>query len=388
MPWREAFLRHLGPGLLSGIAAGDWFRMLRENRFAVAPSRLPKAMAITLQSLQNSIVGRYETWRYRSKYESALVHPPLFLLGHWRHGTTHLHNLFAVDDRFAYPNNFEAFFPHTFLTTEAVAIRLLAFFLPRRRPMDNIEWTMRSPQEDEFALAIASGVSPCLGWMFPNRREHYDRHLTLRDASADETARWKAAFARFVKKLSWKYGRPLVLKSPPHTGRIAHLLELFPGAKFVHIHRDPYAVFASTAHMLRVNGEFNRLQRRRDEPLDDWVLGQYVKMYDAFFEEWELIPSENRVEIGFEALEVDPLGQLRRVYEALRLPEFNTVEPAMRRYVDSIEGYRKNAFPELSVQLRSRIATEWRRSFETWSYPVGRQLPSQPPSTGRTTPCT
>lgn len=370
MAWRDTFLRYFGPGLLSGITAGDWFRLLRDNRFAVAPSRLPKAMAITFQSLQNSIVSRYETWRFGSRLNGTLVQPPLFILGHWRHGTTHLHNLFAVDERFAFPNNYEVFFPHTFLTTEVVAIRLVAFFLPRRRPMDNVEWNMRSPQEDEFALAIASGVSPCLGWMFPERRGHYDRYLTMRDASEDERARWKAAFVLFLKKLTWKYGRPPVLKSPPHTGRIKLLLELFPRAKFVHIHRDPYAVFASTLHMLRVNGEMNRLQHPRPEPLEDWVLGQYAKMYGAYFEERELIPAENRVEIGFEELEADPLGQLRRVYEALHLPDFNSVEPAMRRYIDSIAGYRKNAFPELPAEMRSRIAREWRRSFEEWGYPV------------------
>ena len=369
MAWRDTFLRHLGPGLLSGIAAGDWFRLLRDNRFAVTPSRLPKAVAITAQSLQNSLVGAYERWRFGARVNETVIRPPLFLLGHWRHGTTHLHNLFAADDRFAFPNNYEAFFPHTFLATEAVAIRPVAFFLPKRRPMDNVEWDMQSPQEDEFALNIASGVSPCMGWMFPARREYYDRYLTMEDATAEEVARWKAALVLFLKKLTWKYGRPLVLKSPPHTGRIKLLLELFPDAKFVHIRRDPYAVFASTRHTLSVNGELNRLQRPRTESADDWVLGQYAKMYGAFFREWRQIPAENRVEIGYEQLEIDPAGQLRRVYEALRLPDFGHAEPAIRRYVDSIAGYRKNNFPELPADLRGRIARAWRPSFAAWGYP-------------------
>jgi hypothetical protein len=37
-------------------------------------------------------------------------------------------------------------------------------------------------------------------------------------------------------------------------------------------------------------------------------------MYEVFFEERKLIPQGNLVEVRFEQLEEDPLGQLRRVY--------------------------------------------------------------------------
>ena len=168
--------------------------------------------------------------------------------------------------------------------------------------------------------------------------------------------------------VTWKYGRPLVLKSPPHTGRVRLLLELFPGAKFVHICRDPYAVFSSTRHMFRVNGELNRLQRpRRDDP-DGWVLRQYRAMYDAYFEDRRLIPAGNLAEVRFEHLEADPVGQVRRVYEGLGLPDFGHAEPAVRRYVASVAGYRKNSFPGLPPALRTGVADEWFAGFEAWGY--------------------
>ena len=370
MAWRDTFLRYFGPGLLGGITAGDWVKLLRDNHFNIALSCLPRAIAISSQSLQNSVFRGYEQWRYDPKLKDVAVQPPLFLLGHWRNGTTHLHNLLTVDERFAFANNYQAFFPHSFLSTEAFASRLLAFFLPKRRPMDNIEWDMRSPQEDEFALCVASGESPCMGWAFPQRQEHYNRYLTFRDVSAGELARWQEAFVLFLKKLTWKYGRPLVLKSPPHTCRIRLLLELFPRAKFVHIHRNPYAVFPSGKRTFQVNFELHRLQRPRPDRLNEWVLRQYRKMYEVFFEERRLIPEGNFVEVRFEHLEEDPLGQLRRVYEVLGLPDFGLIEPALRRYVDSIAGYTKNKFPDLPTALRNRIAEEWRPCFQEWGYPV------------------
>src|SRR5678816_885369 len=118
MAWRDAFLRWFGPGMLGGITFGDWVRLLVDNRFNVSPRRLPRAMAITAQSAQNSAMKWIEDVRYGASVRDANVLPPLFVLGHWRSGTTHLHNLLAVDDRFAFPNNYQALFPHAFLSME------------------------------------------------------------------------------------------------------------------------------------------------------------------------------------------------------------------------------------------------------------------------------
>jgi hypothetical protein len=326
-------------------------------------------MAITSHTTANSVLGWFENWRYGPQLKEVAVPPPLFLLGHWRSGTTHLHNLMTVDERFAFPNNYQALFPHTFLTTEAVNSRLMAFFLPKRRPMDNVEWDLRSPQEDEFALCASCFASPCMGWVFPRRRDHYDRYLTFRDVSEREIVGWREALVLFLKKLTLKYGRPLVLKSPPHTCRIRLLLQLFPQARFVHIHRNPYAVFPSSRKTFQVALEMHRLQRRPDE-WDEWILRQYRTMYDVFFEERSLIPAGHFHEVCYERLEEDPVGEVRRVYEALSLPDFGQVEPALRRYVGSIAGYRKNEFPELLAELRKRIADEWRPCFEEWGYSV------------------
>jgi omega-hydroxy-beta-dihydromenaquinone-9 sulfotransferase len=372
MAWREFFLTHFGPGLLGGLTLGDWLRLLGENRFAVAPSRIPRALAITYHSTQNSAFRLLDRWKTGQALNDVAIPPPLFVLGHWRNGTTHLHNLLAVDDRFAFPNTYQALYPHTFLSTEALNSGLISFFMPKRRPMDNVEWSLRSPQEDEFALCVASLKSPCLGWLFPQCRAHYDRYLTFREVSEDEIEHWREAFLQFLQKLTWKYGRPLLLKSPPHTGRIRQLLTMFPQARFVHIHRDPYAVFPSSRRTFRVNSELNGLQRtrEREDEFDDWILRQYRALYDAFFEERGLIPAGHYHEVGFEGLESDPIGEVGRIYEALDLPDFRHVEPELRRYVDSIAGYTKNTFPSLPADLRRRIANEWRPCFEEWGYPV------------------
>jgi omega-hydroxy-beta-dihydromenaquinone-9 sulfotransferase len=366
MMWRNPLLRDLGPGLLAGITVGDWLRLLSDNGFGISPSRLLRALAISAQSVRNS----YENWRYQTRLKNVEVHSPIFVLGHWRSGTTHLHRLLTVDPRFAYPNSYQALYPHTFLPTEEVNSRLIERLLPKRRPMDDMEWNVRLPQEDEFALCVSTFKSPCMGWVFPHRREHYDRYLTFRGVPKREVRQWQQALMGFLQKLTVKYRRPIVLKSPPHTCRIKLLLQMFPQAKFVHVHRDPYVVFQSSRRTFQLNFELAGLQQPRLHDLDEWILRQYRAMYDVFFEERNLIPNGHFHEVRFTDLEKDPVGQMRRLYAALDLPDFEHCELAVQRYVDSIADHEKNHFPALSTGLRSRIAQDWRPCFERWGYAV------------------
>jgi len=368
MLWREALLIRFGSGAFCGMPLGLWLKVLRDNRFAIGRPYWGRAAAITVGSLPNSLISWWENLVYARKVSSTKVAPPLFILGIWRSGRTHLHNLLAQDDRFAFPNTYQVFYPQTFLTTEKLNSKLVEFFLPKMRPQDNVSMGIQEPQEDEFAFCSLTGRGFTMAWAFPRRAEHYDRYLTFREASAREVTEWKSALAWFIQKLSWKYGKPLVLKSPGHTCRIKLLLQLFPDAKFVHIHRNPYDVFQSTQHMVRKVMPWWALQVPDYTNLDDGTIRQYKEVYDVFFEERELIPEGRFHEISFEALEADQIGQVRSVYEALALPDFMAVEPALRRYVESLSGYRKNRFPELSASLRKRIAGEWRRCFEEWGY--------------------
>lgn len=355
---------------LPGITAGGWLRLLRENRFRVEPAHWPRAALITLGSLFNSGYRLVEDLRHRRRLAGVEVKPPLFILGHWRSGTTHLHNLLALDRQLAFPNAYQVFFPHTFLTTERMNSKLYRGMLVRTRLIDNVKMGFRVPYEDEFALCTATNLSPYLAWVFPGRSDRYDRYLTLRDVPPGELARWKETLVWFLKKLTLKHGRPLVLKSPTHTCRIKLLLEMFPEARFVHIHRDPCTVFLSTRRMLEVAGPLMNLQRVDARGLDDHVIDRYRTMYDLFFEERGLIPAGRYHEMAFEDLERDPQDTLAALYRGLGLPGFDALRPALDRYLGSVKTYRKNVHPPLPPGLRERLAREWRRCFEEWGYPA------------------
>ena len=88
------------------------------------------------------------------------------------------------------------------------------------------------------------------------------------------------------------------------------------------------------------------------------TIRQYKEVFDAFFEDKGLIPACRYHEVRFEELERDPVGQFRKVYQVLGLPDFGQVEPSVRRYVSSQAGYKKNAYPEITPETKVRIVRE------------------------------
>jgi hypothetical protein len=355
--------------LLMGITLEDWVRLLFENRFVIAPHYWPRAVLLTAGSLGNSICRYIENLSFGRAIVNERIFEPLFILGHWRSGTSLLHNLLALDRQFAYPNLYQVCFPHTFLCTERAFAPIFSIFIPKQRVMDGMGQTVKSPLEEEFALSLASFCSPYMSWVFPGREEHYDRYLTFHGISKKEVERWKTVFLSFLKKLTYKYGRPLLLKSPPHTCRIRLLLEMFPKARFVHIHRDPYAVFQSTEHLLMKMTPVMRLQRHDWQDSEARILRRHQIMYNSYFEERVLIADGRLHEVCFEELERDPVAQIRAIYENLGLPGFSTIQPILESYIQSIAQYRKNKYSPLDPEIRRQIAKEWQRCFEEWGYP-------------------
>ncbi len=361
----------IGHNYLTGITFGAWCRLLAQNGFQISPAYLHRAAVITLASLSNSAFAAVEDWRHGAAIKAVqITRPPLFVLGHWRSGTTLLHELLAQDvAQFQFPNTYQVVNPYTFLTTQGVATRALRWLLPATRPMDNMPMHFTSPQEDEFAPLLMTLTSLYLGVSFPRRMAHYDRYMTFRDVDPAEVAAWQAAFVWFCQKLSLADDRTLLIKSPPHTARIRTILQMFPDARFVHIHRDPYRVFQSQRHFFDTAGWYTYLQRPDPAAIDEGILARHEAMYDAYFADLPLIPPGHLHEIRFDALEADPVGEIARTYAALSLTGFADFEPGLRRYVASLQGYRKNDFTPIDPATKALVADRWSRSFDHWNYP-------------------
>jgi hypothetical protein len=359
---------------LAGITAGDWWRLVERNGFAVDAVYAHRAAMVSLMSVFNSWHRRREERAYGEQVAATEVtQPPLFILGHWRSGTTHLHNLLAQDDEsFAYANTYQVVNPHTFLTTEEVNTRRFAWMVPKTRPMDNMALSFESPQEDEFAPLLISLLSPYLGVSFPRREDHYQRYLSFDGVARTEVEEWQRGFRWFLKKLTFKYGasRALLLKSPPHTARIRVLLEMFPDAKFVHIHRRPEEVLQSFRHYYDTALWHTYLQRPDRSGIDDEIYARYRSLYGSFVRDRPLIPAGNFHEVSFELLEREPLATVEGIYRGLGLDGFERARAKIGAYAQSLEGYEKNRFVPLDETVKQRLREEWREFYEPFGYRI------------------
>lgn len=352
-----------------GLTFRKWLQVVRENHWSIPWRFWPRAMMLTAASLGNSLSAWIEDRRFAKQIEAVRIQPPLFILGHWRSGTTHLHNLLSVDDRFAVPNFYQVVYPHGFLASERLNKPWLGVFLPKERQIDRVTHGFDMPAEDEFAIANQCTLSCYISWMFPRRIDHYDRYLTLRDVPAEEIAVWKSALEQFLKRLTVRHhGKMLVLKSPPHTCRIKLLLEMFPEARFIHIHRHPFEIFPSTKKMTETIVRWAQLQPFNHSILEDRIIRQYKEMYEAYFEQRSLIPEGRLFELSFDQLKREPLETLKQIYTSLNLPDFEVAEPKIRKYLASIADYKQSGHKPIDPRLANRLATEWHRAFAEFGY--------------------
>ena len=358
------------PRFWHGMLPVPWFRLVARNRFRIHPLRWPMAIAITLATFFNLSLHVLQQLIYSRRLARVeLDHPPIFIIGHWRSGTTFLHELLVCDERFAFPTTYECFAPTHFLVSGWIVPRALWFLLPAKRAMDDMSVGFDRPQEDEFALCSLGAPSPYLRMAFPNHPPPYMEFLDMRGTGAENLRLWKQALRLFLKTLTYAKQKQLVLKSPPHTGRVAVLAEMFPGAKFIHIVRNPYAVFASTRRLWPSLDAAQGLQIARHEHLDAYIFDAFDRMYSGFEQQREMIAPEHICDVRYEDLVRDPVGELEAIYHKLQLGDFEPVRPHLAKYMQERRDYKTNRHA-LDAHIKAEIDRRWRGYFEKYGYEV------------------
>jgi len=350
----------------------SWMQLLRRSR-AIDRPFLPRALFVSLPTLGTSPLRLLERIRYGRRIRRTPLHPsPIFIVGHWRSGTTHLQNLLCRDERFGFLTTFQAMAPGFCLVGDGAIKRFVAAQAAARYPtrlIDNVPLAFDAPQEDEFALANLSPFSFVHTFSLPRQAEElFERSVLFAELNPRTRARWIDVYRRLLQKTALASGgRRLVIKNCAHSARIPTLLELFPDAKFIHIHRNPYEVFLSTVHMRRTVLPRAQLQTVEPARIEAHVLRFYERLMQQFLLDRAKIPAGNLVEVRFDDLENSPIDTLRRIYDGLDLPGFAAVEPAIRSYLAGIAGYRKNAY-ELEEGVIARVNRQWAFAFEAFGY--------------------
>ncbi|MFI3261903.1 MAG: sulfotransferase [Rikenellaceae bacterium] len=315
-----------------------------------------------LTPIQNSI--------YRKKIEKKeLTKDPLFIIGHWRSGTTFVHNVLAKDKQFGFTTTYHTVFPNIVLWGQSFFKGTMASIMPDKRPADNMELNVDLPQEEEFALSNMSSCNYYNFWFFPqNMMEYCSKYLTFKGASKEEKDEFKREFQKLVKiSMANTGGERYLSKNPPHTARVKELLEIYPNAKFIYLMRNPYTVLESTRNFFYKTIKPLQLHAIEEAQFDKQIVEVYKEMYIKYEEDKGLIPEGNLIEMKFEEFEQNPSAATKRIYDVLSLGGYENAKGDIEKYLDTKKGYKKNAY-KYAPEVIDTVEREWKFAVEGWNY--------------------
>ena len=327
--------------------------------------RLTKCVCRLLSTLKPLQDRRYE----KLLSDKPLEHDPVFILGHWRSGTTFVHNVFSCDKHFGYNTTYQTVFPHLMMFGQGFFKKTMAWLMPDKRPTDNMELSVDLPQEEEFALSNMMPYTYYNFWFLPKYMSEYcDRFLTFEKITQEELQKFEEVFVKLIKISLWNtHGTQFLSKNPPHTGRVKELVKMFPDAKFIYLMRNPYTVFESTRSFFTNTIKPLMLEHISPEQLESNILDIYMRLYNRYEADKHLIPEGNLVEVKFEDFEADPSRMTADIYKKLRIPGYDAARDSIEAYLNKKKGYKKNAYKydSRTIELVERY---WSKALSDWNY--------------------
>jgi len=360
---------------LLGSTIGNYIKILSNQK--ISSKYIGKIFLTTLIVLISTPFHWWEELIFNKKKikNTVLKKPPLFIIGHWRSGTTLLHNLLCQDPKTSYVTTYQTIFPNN-LASKLIFQTFMKLAMPERRPADNMKLGVSLPQEDEFALSNMYHNSYYNFFYFPNNyKEFYDKSINFKNLEVKEEKEWCYYYDKLLKKayLDNDSKEQLILKNPVNTARIKLLLDLYPNAKFIYIYRNPITVFLSTQKFFRVILKTLMLQAVDNEFIDNMIFDVYERLMEDYLKYRSLIPKGNLYEIRYEDFEADPIKGLKIIYSDLLHADFYKVEPKFVEYLKSVKEHKKQQY-EVEKPSLDLITKRLDKYIKLYNYQIPEEI--------------
>jgi hypothetical protein len=353
---------------LFGISFKNWIKVLTKNN-GYDLRYFPRVLFITISSILLTPARFLFKVFFDSKIQNTeILKPPVFIIGHWRSGTTFLHELISYDPQFCFVTLWSTLLPDSYLILNPLK-EFLSKFLPSTRPMDQIEVAADGPYEEEAGLSVLNVWSFFHALHFPkNAEEQYLKSIHFQDFTDEELDNWKKTYLKFLKTITFENpGKRLILKNPPNSTRIKEILEIFPNAKFIYIYRNPYKVYLSTKKMRTRVLDKLALQNAYEEEIEEQVINNYKRLMKSYFEQKNSIPDGNLIEISYEDLVANPLQKIEEIYLKLNIPGFNEAKTEFEKYLDFKKDYKTNVY-KINKKIIDNVKKNWDFTIKLWDY--------------------
>ncbi len=359
--------------MLLGSSMPNYFRVLRQGK--ILPKYYFNIFLTTLIVVINIPFQLWEKLLFALKLKkTSFQKPPLFILGHWRSGTTLLHNMLCTDPEASFVTTYQGVFPNN-LASKAVFKTFMRKFMPNKRPSDNMRLDVDMPQEDEFAFCSTYHNAFYNFFYFPrNYQNFYKKSIRFEEMNTAEKERWYRAYDKLLKKAYVnKKGKRLIVKNPSNTARIKQLLKLYPDAKFLYIYRNPITVYLSTQRFFHSLLPTISLDGASADFVDEMIFDLYKMLMGDYQKQVSLIPKANLMELRFEDFEKEPVRHLEIIYKDLLQEDFGRVKNIFTKHFEANKDYHKNSY-KVKRELIEKIKTEFGFYMELYGYKVPEEI--------------
>ena len=354
---------------LVGSTIGNFFRVLKGE--TISPRYYYKIFLTALIIIIITPLHWWEEIVFRRKLKRfQFGKAPLFIIGHWRSGTTLLHNVLCKDPSAGFMTTYFSLFPNN-LASRWFFRMFIKLNIPGKRPSDNMELNINFPQEDEFAFSNCQPNAYYNFFYFPSQyRMIYEKTIYHKHLNEKEIEHWYKSYDHLLKKaLIDSGGSRLIIKNPVNTARIDKILKLYPDAKFLYLYRNPITVFFSTQNFFQKLFPKLWLHEVNYEFIDKLITEVYQRLLDDYQAQKTLIPPGNLLEMRFEEFEMSPADQLKKIYSGLLNEDFNLAEPYLMKYLNSQTGYIKNKYFVPAESLK-KVAGDLDYYMKLYSYDI------------------
>jgi hypothetical protein len=306
-------------------------------------------------------VGRaIDRWRDPG-FEDVDLEEPVFIVAPPRSGTTFLHRLMCLDDRFAYLKLYHTIFPAISLYRTIDATSAADSYLGGllSRIVDGMEslffggWEDIHPlgfdrAEEDEGIFILTLLSPGMYLLAPEMDE-MRRPAWVDRLDAETRRRLTAIYRSTLQRVMYHEGpdRRFLGKTVLFPGRMETVMEACPDARFIQLVRHPYKTVPSLVSMFRKPWTFLAPEIPDDGPETRRVADLAMDYYEKLLKMRRSLDDKKMKTVHFSKLIDSPSGTVEAVYDWLDIP----VEPTFRTRLEETLSTRRDYSSSHSYSL-------------------------------------
>ncbi len=296
------------------------------------------------KTILSQLKNRSKLYQFIDSRSLPKVSSPIIVSGLPRSGTTFLFDLLQCDTNLRAPLTWEIFDMMPIANTKSIKLfkifktklklMLIKSLMPNLMNMHPMDASL--PEECQQIMSIDF---KSIFWAYSANVPEYEALLRTCDYSS--AILWHSRFLQALetvdKPKNW------LLKDPCHIQHIPEILQIYPDAKFIFIHRNPLEVIPSISSLTsHLREPFTKNINKVD--IGQKALSFWKNAIERFILDRNLIPKKQVIDISFSNLIVDPLKNISSIYKAFGFYLNIENQETMQQYLNKQKKLSKHQY--------------------------------------------